>query len=153
MKKIFNLIIILMVSMTFLLGYESIYGTVVYNSYSLPGQNGGNPTNQSISCPYLRVMGRTYNDLLYTYSDGNGIFTLEPGPDRCDISVSLQGQYVIVCDYLYGEENTEIEGLWNGDTVNFVLNSPAHYDEYFLYDYMNRAWHKFSDKISLFNAD
>jgi hypothetical protein len=126
-----------------------IRGNVDIKTWSLPGQTGGTP-DRTEDCQDLtvNVSGIGPDD---TNSSGYYSVTV-PTIGNYTVTSSLEGPHCWVINYTGAEDYYSGTASTSSDH-NWTWQNSSHYNEYFVFYYMNKVWHEYSDKVSGFSSN
>jgi len=126
-----------------------IRGTVGTTTWSLPGETDGSP-DITPYCKDLKVKVTGVVDSAITNSSGYYSITVPSAGDYTVIS-TLDGPHCWVTNYT-GPRDSYSNTASTSSDHNWSWQNSEHYNEYFMFHYMNGAWHEFNEKVSGFSS-
>jgi len=128
-----------------------IRGTVRTTTWSLPGQLGGVPD----ITPYSQDLNVNVTGIGSSNTNSFGYYCIiVPSEGNYTVTSNLDGPHCFVTNYRYaGPGATYSNSASTSSDHNWTWQESAHYNEYFVFYYMNNAWNEFNDKVSGFSSN
>ena len=126
-----------------------IRGSVKTTTWGLPGQLGGSPDIMA-DCQDLEV---TVTGVGSTNTNSSGYYSVSvPSSGNYTVTSSLDGAHCWVTN-LTGPKASYSHLASTASDENWTWQQADHLNEYFVFHYMNKAWHEFNDKVSGFSSN
>ena len=128
---------------------EDVNGNAKIATWNLQGMSGGSP-DVTLNCQDLTV---TVTGVGSTNTDQNGNYSVTvPSSGNYTVTSSLDGPHAYVYNYT-GDEASYTGTASTSTDHNWTWQESGHYNEYFVFYYMNNAWHKFSSDVAGFSSN
>ncbi len=126
-----------------------IRGTVRTTTWSIPGQTDGSPD----ITPYCQDLKVNVTDVGSANTNSSGYYSVTvPSAGDYTVTSSLDGPHCWVINWT-GSEDSHSNTASTSSDHNWTWQNSGHYNEYFVFHYMNNAWHEFNDKVSGFSSN
>jgi hypothetical protein len=128
---------------------SEIRGTVRTTTWSLPGQTDGTPD----ITPYYKDLKINVTGVGSCNTNSSGYYSITvPTAGNYTVTSSLDGPHCWVTNET-GDEASYSNTASTSSDHNWTWQESAHYNEYFVFHYMNNAWYEFNDKVSGFSSN
>jgi len=128
---------------------DTMHGIVLSKTWSISGASGATP-DLTDYCQDLRVIVQGVGNCT-TNSSGYYEITVPTSGDY-SINSTLYGPNCYVTNFTGSNASYSGTANTSGD-YNWTWQESDHYNEYFVFDYMNKAWHNFYNGVSGFSGN